>query len=89
VLSEVAGRLGGVPFKARLHALMLLHFRSFILTPLTSSPLCGVVHMASCNVAPGTVFTNRANTDRGKDDIPRIFGLCAEAKRAVSRGMTA
>ncbi len=30
VLSEVAGRFGGVPFKARLHALMLLHFRSFI-----------------------------------------------------------
>jgi hypothetical protein len=39
VLSEVAGRFGGVPFKARLHTLMLLHFRSFILPPLASSPL--------------------------------------------------
>lgn len=32
VLSEVAGRFGGVPFKARLHTFMLLHFRSSVLT---------------------------------------------------------
>jgi hypothetical protein len=66
VLSEVAGRFGGVPFKARLHTFMLLHFRNFVLPPLTSLPHCGVVHLTSCNVAPGTVFTNRGNTDRGE-----------------------
>ena len=39
VLSEVAGRFGGVPFKARLHTFMLLHFRSFVFYCHRSSPL--------------------------------------------------